>query len=140
MIDDLVAVCDVCLGEVSDGDGVLEVDTAKADRALRVWRARAGADPRALFHLTPGARPVKWAVRHHGCGTGPVFAYTNTVERVRSWTGLLEWNVHLADKPFLAATDWFDLLDRALHPRRAAVSGILPRIPRDLSGGPVGDT
>ncbi|GGU52065.1 hypothetical protein [Streptomyces violascens] len=139
MDDDLVAVCDVCLGEIADGGGVLEVNTAAADRALRAWRTRVGADPQALFHLTPGTRPVKWVVRHHDCDTGPVFAYTIAVERIRSWTGAMEWSVHLADKPFLAATDWFDLLDRALHPRRAAVSGILPRTPRDLSGGPVGD-
>ncbi|WP_406503213.1 hypothetical protein [Streptomyces sp. NBC_00212] len=111
------------------------MDTAKADRALRVWQVKADVDPHALFRLAPGARPVKWAVRHHGCGAGPVFTYTIAVELVRSWTGLLEWNVHLADKP-----DWFDLLDRALRPRRAAGSGILPRIPRDLGGGPVGDT
>ncbi|WP_438289599.1 hypothetical protein [Streptomyces sp. HUAS TT7] len=43
--------------------------------------------------------------------------------------------MHLADESFLAATDWFDLVGRMLHPRRAAVSGMLPRVPRDLSGG-----
>ncbi|WP_189971208.1 hypothetical protein [Streptomyces violascens] len=140
MSDDLTAMCDLCLGEGAEGDGVLEVDTAAADSALRAWRAKAGADPHALFHLTSGARPVKWRVRHHSCGTGPRFAYTIAVERIRSWTAAVDWSIHLTDKTFLAATDWFDLLDRALHPRRAAVSGILPRIPRDLSGGPVGDT
>ncbi|WP_159047971.1 hypothetical protein [Streptomyces sp. WM6378] len=55
-----MAGCDVCLGEMADGEGVLEVDTAKADRAL--------------------------------------------------------------------------------HPRRRWSSGILPRMPRELNGGSVGDT
>ncbi|MFI6056360.1 hypothetical protein ACIBCO_40675 [Streptomyces violascens] len=53
MNDDLVAVCDVCLGEIADGGGVLEVDAARADRALRASsQGRRGPD--ALFHLTPG--------------------------------------------------------------------------------------
>ncbi|MGR6998716.1 hypothetical protein ACU686_12355 [Yinghuangia aomiensis] len=62
---DLVAVCDVCLGAVDDGAGVLEVDAALAGRRLRTWRAKVGADPHALFHTTAGARPVPWTVRHH---------------------------------------------------------------------------
>ncbi|WP_189959352.1 hypothetical protein [Streptomyces violascens] len=35
---DLVAVCDVCLGEIADGGGVLEVDTAAADRVCAPGR------------------------------------------------------------------------------------------------------
>lgn len=88
--DDLVEVCDVCLGEVADDDGVLKVDTAAAERALRAWRARAGADTQELFRLTPRGTPSEWTVRHHSCGAGPVFASTIAVDRIRSWTGLLE--------------------------------------------------
>ncbi|MFD9791387.1 hypothetical protein ACFWXK_10590 [Streptomyces sp. NPDC059070] len=137
---DLVAVCDVCLEAIEDGAGVLEVDAAAADRALRAWRARSGDGPLALFNRTSGGPAVRWKTRHHGCGRAAVFAYSIAVERVRSWSGLLEWSVHLADKPFVAATDWYELVARALEPRRAAVSGILPVNPRDLRGGPVGDS
>src|SRR5689334_3059723 len=133
-----MAVCDHCLGVIADGEGVLEVDTDAADRAMSAWRKRVGASVSAVFQMTPGIRPVPWAVRHSACAAAPKFRYEIAVERVRSWTGLLDWTVHLADKHWLAATDWYDLLSRALHPRRAAVSGILPRTPRDLRGGPVG--
>ncbi|MCM2431066.1 hypothetical protein [Streptomyces sp. RKAG337] len=139
MTDDLVAVCDLCLQAIADGEGALEVDTAAADRAARIWRERVGPDPLAVFRTTPGARPVAWTVRHGGCGSAPRFAYTIAVERVRSWTALLHWWTHLADKSWLPATDWQDLMVRALEPRQAAVSGILPSRPRDLRGGPIGD-
>ncbi|KAB7835488.1 hypothetical protein [Streptomyces mobaraensis] len=140
MAHDLVAVCDVCLGEIDDGDGVLEADMTAADRTLRAWRRRVGADPLAVFHTSRGAQPVRWTTRHHDCDGGrPTHPYTIPVERVRSWPALLQWGVHLADKHFTAATDWHDLVERAVEPRRAAVSGILPRHPRDLNGGPIGD-
>ncbi|GHE11425.1 hypothetical protein [Streptomyces alanosinicus] len=138
MAHELVAVCDHCLELVQDGDGVLEVDTDAADRALRAWRETGSADY-AVFHASAGTHPVQWAVRHHSCGKAPSFACTITVNRVRSWTALLDWSVHLSSKHWLAGTDWFDLIDRALHPRRAAVSGILPQSPRDTSRGSVGD-
>ncbi|MEU5425921.1 hypothetical protein AB0H73_09970 [Streptomyces olivoreticuli] len=140
MPHDLVAVCDACLGQIDDGDGVLAVDVAAADRAVRAWRRRVGADPLAVFHTSPGTRPARWTTRHHDCGSGkPKCPYTIPVERVRSWPALLQWGVHLADKHFTAGTDWHDLVARAVEPRRAAVSGILPSRPRDLGGGPVGD-
>ncbi|MEU6540979.1 hypothetical protein [Streptomyces sp. NPDC047000] len=136
---DLMAVCDVCLQPVEDGEGALAVDTAHADRLVRTWRERVGTDPLAVFPRTPGHRCAAWTVRHHICGEPPRFCYAIAVERIRTWTGLLHWGAHLADKHWLAATDWHDLVLQALEPRRAAVSGLLPVRPRDLRGGPVGD-
>ncbi|MFD7169283.1 hypothetical protein [Streptomyces violascens] len=126
MGDDLVGVCDACLGEAADGDGVLKVDTAAAERALRARRARAGADPQMLFRLTPGEVD----------GPSPRLRYRAGVrlhDRCRTHPALDRtcWNVHLVDKPFLAATDWADFLECTPHPRRAAASGILPRTPKD---------
>ncbi|MFE4514723.1 hypothetical protein ACFRMQ_11105 [Kitasatospora sp. NPDC056783] len=137
--DDLVAVCDHCLTPIPDGAGVLEIDIAAADRALRRWRVKAGPDPLAVYATTPGARPVRWSTRHHDCGRPPRSPYTITVERIRTWPGLLHWGSHLADKYWLPATDWHDLTGRAIEPLRAAVSGILPAHPRDPHDGPVGD-
>ena len=139
MSDDLVAVCDVCLSEIPDGSGVLEVDTGAAEASVRRWRARVGADPLAVLHLDRRARVVAWRVRHHDCGHAPRVGLQIAVERVRSWPALLDWSVHLSDKSWLSGTDWHDLVSRALNPRRGAVSGILPSTPRDLAGGPVGD-
>ncbi|MFZ3491793.1 hypothetical protein ACODT5_00880 [Streptomyces sp. 5.8] len=136
---DLVAVCDFCLQSIPDGAGMVEVDVAAAERALSRWRARAGADASAVFRTTPGARPVAWVTRHTACGKGPRFACTIAVHRLRAWTDLLRWGVHLADKAFAQATDWHDLVERALDPRKAAVSGVLPSRPRPLAGGPIGD-
>ncbi|MFI5987661.1 hypothetical protein ACIBEA_43235 [Streptomyces sp. NPDC051555] len=139
MADDLVAVCDFCIQPIPDGEGMVEVDIAAAERALKRWRARYGTDPGAVFRTTPWARPVAWATRHTDCGTSPRFAFTIAVHRLRAWTDLLRWGVHLADKAFTPATDWHDLVERALDPRQAAVSGILPTRPRPLAGGPIGD-
>ncbi|GLW04819.1 hypothetical protein Slala05_84490 [Streptomyces lavendulae subsp. lavendulae] len=137
--DDLVAVCDHCLQHILDGEGVLEVDMAAAARAVERWRGRVGADPLAVFRAVAGVTQAVWTVRHHGCGTAPRFACTIAVERVRTWPGLLAWGTHLADKHWAQATDWHDLVARALDPRKAAVSGLLPSRPRSLRGGPVGD-
>lgn len=49
MSGDLIAVCDICLGGIADGDGVSEVDTAAADRALCAWRTRVGAELDAVW-------------------------------------------------------------------------------------------
>ncbi|MET9083245.1 hypothetical protein ABZX77_15350 [Streptomyces sp. NPDC004237] len=136
---DLEAVCDVCLQPVRDGEGALAVDTARAERLVHAWRKRVGADPLAVFPHTSGHHCAAWTVRHHTCGRQPRFCYAISVERIRTWTGLLHWSAHLADKHWLVATDWNALVLRALEPRRAAVSGLLPVRPRDLRGGPVGD-
>ncbi|MGW2877041.1 hypothetical protein ACWDBP_12260 [Streptomyces sp. NPDC001233] len=138
MTHELVAVCDHCLDPVQDGDGVLEVDTDTADRALRAWKETDSSNY-AVFHASAGTQPVKWTVRHYSCGKAPSFICEIAVERLRSWTALLDWSVHLSSKHWLAGTDWFDLIDRALHPQRAAVSGILPQTPRDTRRGSVGD-
>ncbi|MFE3560192.1 hypothetical protein ACFXKW_35850 [Streptomyces sp. NPDC059193] len=136
--DDLVAVCDFCLQPIPDGEGMVEVDIAAAERALKRWRARSESDLSAVFRTTSGARPAMWVTRHADCGISPRFAITIAVHRIRTWTDLLRWGVHLADKPYIQATDWHDLVERALVPRMAAVSGILPRRPRPLAGGPIG--
>ncbi|MGY0466608.1 hypothetical protein ACW14Y_41075 [Kitasatospora sp. cg17-2] len=138
-VGDLTAICDRCLTPIPDGGGVLEVDTAAADRALRRWRAKIGTDPLAVFASTPGTRAVPWNTRHHSCGRPPRFPCTIAVERIRTWPGLLHWGSHLAGKYWLPATDWHDLTVRAVEPLRAAVSGILPAQPRDPHDGPIGD-
>ncbi|MFB7836137.1 hypothetical protein [Streptomyces sp. NPDC056056] len=131
---ELTARCDRCLQLIEDGAGVLEVNAAAAQRVLEQWWRKS---------LGPGVfdgRRIRWVTRHRRCGRAPAGAYSIPVERVRSWTALLEWGVHLTDKPFFAATDWPMLVRRALDPHQAAVSGILPRVPRPLRRGPVGST
>lgn len=136
---DLVSVCAACLVPVEDGEGALAVDTAKADQLVRAWRKRVGADPLAVFPRTPGLGCAEWTVHHEVCGPPYRFRYAIEVERIRTWTGLLHWGAHLADKHWFAATDWPELVLRALEPQRAAVSGLLPVRPRGVQGGPVGD-
>ena len=135
MTDDreLTARCDRCLGQIEDGDGVVEVNAAAAQCAMERWWARQ-ADGPAVF----AGRRIRWIARHRRCGRAPAHAYSIPVERIRSWTALLDWTAHLADKPFVQATDWTAVIERALDPRLAAVSGLLPRTPRPLRRGPVG--
>ncbi|MEV3857614.1 hypothetical protein AB0J38_25205 [Streptomyces sp. NPDC050095] len=139
MTYELVAVCDRCLGEIPDGEGVLEVNVTSAARVLERWAATFQADAASPWPPTRRGRAAAWRVRHHGCGRDYAAGYRIPVERIRTWTGVLDWAVHLSGKPWFLATDWNDLVDRALRPQRAAVSGLLPAVPRDLRGGPVGD-
>ncbi|MEY9848439.1 hypothetical protein ABH940_005542 [Streptacidiphilus sp. BW17] len=115
--NDLIAICDHCLRAVDTGDGSLWVDQTQATHA---------------------AAPTTWRTTHDGCAAPPAGAYRIPLERVTNWAALLHWTAHLLDRPWLACTDWSDVLLRTLEPHHGAVSGLQPTAPRSLAWGGIG--
>ncbi|MDJ0340444.1 hypothetical protein QMK19_00015 [Streptomyces sp. H10-C2] len=132
---DLMAICDICMQPVGDGDGHVWADQEDANTAF--YNADDGHSPLDFLGLTTRADLVAWRTTHTICGLSD-YAYKIEVERIRTWSAFLHWSAHLADKKWNAATDWQLFILRALEPKLGAVSGLRPVRPQDLDFDGIG--
>lgn len=106
--------CSECGDPIDDDAGYVAVDTAEAIRVEQAHeefdrqRRESGAmfiDMAALLALPKAAR---WFAAHRRCDLNPGRAsdYWFGVERCRTIGELLDWNSHLAEKRWVAHTDW----------------------------------
>lgn len=129
---DLLAVCEVCLQLIDDGDGAVwcrpEVAAAAPppdEGQFLLDELLAGPDTRA-----------RWRVTHDECEPGE--GYRIAVERIRTWPAYLHWTAHLMSKGWLAGTNWDKLILDTLDPT-STQPGIRPAAVRDLGHRNVGD-
>lgn len=126
---DLIAVCDVCLQQIDDGDGHVWADQDDANSAF--YSTDGSDDPLDFLGLTTRPDVVAWRTTHTSCGMSDC-AYKIEVERIRTWQSFLYWSAHLTGKKWHVATDWRVFALRSLEPTRGAVSGLRPVRPQDL--------
>jgi hypothetical protein len=136
---ELEAVCDVCLQLIADGEGNVWVDQNAAHQLYHspAWPPGQDYDEDDdecddLGELTPGVQNVPWRTTHTACEVCR-WPYLIPVERIRSWQSYLHWSAHLMSKEWLPATDWREFVLRSLEPKRAAVAGLRPSQPQDLT-------
>jgi hypothetical protein len=129
---ELLAICDVCLQPIDDGDGSVWVDQHAAHAVARQPVATVDDGPFEALDLTNLPEDVIWHTSHTACGEMPSWAYAIPVERIRTWQAFLHWTVHLMDKKWLETTDWQMFVLRSLEPQQGAVSGLRPVRPQSL--------
>ncbi|MDQ3763039.1 MAG: hypothetical protein M3460_15740 [Actinomycetota bacterium] len=134
---DLQAICDVCLQPIADGEGYVWVDQGAADTAARSTLPAPDA-PQSLADFLE-SDDVTWHTTHTACHDMPSWAYTISVERIRTWPAYLHWCAHLMGKPWLKTTDWECFVLNSLEPGQAAISGLRPIRPQSLHWQGVGD-
>ncbi|HEV8534861.1 MAG TPA: hypothetical protein VGR87_03960 [Candidatus Limnocylindria bacterium] len=90
--------CGRCSEVIDDGDGyiVIAFSEIRAHLAMRTL---------------PGARG--WRVVHRRCDRWPRDGYEINVERIRTARDLADWTRHLAEKAWLARSNWTELSRRA---------------------------
>lgn len=136
---DLLAVCDVCLQLIADGDGAVwcrpVAAAAAAERDDRDDQEDWSSVTLEEMLAAPDER-ARWRVTHERCE--PAAGYLVAVERIRTWPAYLHWTARLMDKSWFAGTNWDDLILDTLDPT-STQPGIRPRTARDLGHRHVGD-
>ncbi|NEB37238.1 hypothetical protein [Streptomyces sp. SID14515] len=132
---DLMAICDICMQLIEDGDGHVWADQDDANTAF--YNTDDGHNPLEFLGLTTRVDIVAWRTTHTACALSD-YAYKIEVERIRTWPAFLHWSAHLAAKKWNVATDWQLFVLRTLEPKRGAVSGLRPMRPRALDFDGIG--
>jgi hypothetical protein len=110
--------CDICDHEIADDDGWLTVNEREAWRLHEQWQkidalkdAHHGLVPLSEIEQWPD-RHVHWQSYHKECDPtlDDPWQYWFAIDRIRTISHVLAWNAHLHEKPWVAYTDWNDLL------------------------------
>ncbi|MCR6488377.1 hypothetical protein M8542_36660 [Amycolatopsis sp. OK19-0408] len=134
---DLLAVCQICLQLIADGDGAVwcRPEAATAERGDRGDQETWSSFTLEEMLAAPDER-VHWRVTHERCE--PATGYLIAVERIRTWPAYLHWTAHLMGKGWFASTNWDDLILDTLDPT-STQPGLRPATVRDLGHRSVGD-
>lgn len=122
ILNPLVWTCDACTKPIDDEDGWLTVDERGAWQLQAEWETiealkaeHNGLVPFAAVDTWP-ERHVHWRAYHVDCDPAidDKWCYWFAIERIRTFSHVLNWNMHLNHKVWMRYTDWNEMLNRRI--------------------------
>ena len=113
--------CDMCGGRILQGEhGYVQVDDHRARDLQNKYRSRQVSrqfpwEPINLALVEP-KEFVKWQAVHDRCAPMKLAGYFFYTTDLQTFEEVLQTNFHLAQKKWLAYTDWPHFLQRQLAP------------------------
>ncbi len=103
--------CGGCGGAVSVEDGILSVDHDAADEVLRAYANSSG--PLGIHEFASLPAQVEWRWSHVECNPRPSKFWIDAAE-LDSTIKVLNWTLHLQEKPWYPVTDWPKVVSQLL--------------------------
>lgn len=120
----IIWTCDVCGRTITAGTGYIELDTRKVhayEQDVKAWREKhtpSGWEPIGGDVLLTFPEAPRWAVFHGKCDPDPEHSgYWFAVERADTAAKVLDWTLHLAEKPYVENSNWTSFIRERVLPQ-----------------------